>query len=200
MRYQAGIQIGLIIVAIIIIVTVIKPKFTVISEKQDEMAILKDKIEKVDRHLQALEEKINRANQISREDMQELNTYVPNRIDSLAVARDLSNMVKDNGLLLQDVSVGESSMVTVAANSAQANEGPMSLAAQAKRDLTTQEFKVEMIGTYERMKEVIKAIEENAYPLRITALEFANTVSDTNALLFTYKITVHAYALNQTNI
>ena len=201
MGFQAGIQAILIIIAVIVVTTVIRPELDEIQVKQDNLAELNDAINKADTYNRSLAEKLNRANSTPQADLVSLNRFLPNSIDSSRVARDLENIVKGNGLLLQDITISELEAINVDGENASADvtpgvviSGGDALRGEIRRDLVTQVFSVEAIGTYQNMKEMLRAIERNAYPLRLNNMEFVSE-NEEGSVLFLYKLELQAFAL-----
>src|SRR5690606_34162802 len=112
MRFQAGIQIGLLLVAIIIAFSVIKPKIESIGTDQNEVASYRAAIENIGRYNQQLQALINQANALSAYDRSVLWRYLPETVDATLVANDISNIVSQNRLLLLDIIPDEPGLVT----------------------------------------------------------------------------------------
>lgn len=197
MRFQASIQILLVVISVAIVMTVVRPEFSEIQVMQDQLAEYNNALDKADQYNRALQEKISQANNLPNADLIALDRYVPDRVDIVQVSRDVVNIVEGSGLLLLDVEVGDASSVTVeTANGApQGARTGGSLEEEARRQLAVQPFTIEAIGTYTNMKSLLQAIEQNAYPMRITDISFTNQ-SESNSQLLSYTIDVETYALN----
>ncbi|MEZ4200287.1 MAG: hypothetical protein R3B69_01635 [Candidatus Paceibacterota bacterium] len=198
MRFQASIQILLIVISVAIIMTVLRPEFSEIQAMQDQLAEYNNALDKADQYNRALQEKISQANNLPNTDLAALDQYVPNRVDIVRVSRDVVNIVEGSGLLLIDVEVGESSSVTVENANAGVSQSARtggSLEEEAKRQLAVQPFTIEAIGTYTNMKSLLRAVEQNAYPMRIVGISFTNQ-SESDSRLLSYTIDVETYALN----
>jgi len=201
MRYQAGIQVILIIISVVIIYMVIKPKFEEIAINQNETAKYYDAVVKVNDYNAKLQELISRANSMPRADRLALNKFLPDSINSTTVARDISNIVKKNGLILLDISAGD--LVTVSVNDAgvmQSVDGVIvmedTLTREARSNLNRQIFTLSAVGSYEQMKVMLSDFERNAYPLRLVRLSFD---ARADSILHNYTIELETQALKPTN-
>lgn len=207
MRFQLGIQITLLVVALIIAFSVVKPKIDSISIDQNEVAGYKAAIENIGRYNQHLQTLVNQANALSSYDRSVLERYLPKEIDATLVASDISNIVSRNRLLLLDIVPGEVLPVTVYSADGQVvetsaydpNTGAlMSDGSFGGQDdsLMVQQFEVEVVGTYEQMKAMLSDLERNAYPLKIVEFEFE--LEEVNASLVQYSLLLETYALPAT--
>lgn len=197
MRYQAGIQIILIIISVVIIYMVIKPKFEEIAANQNETSKYNDAIEKANDYNAKLQELIARANSMPRTDRLALDRFLPESINTTLVARDITNIVERNGLILLDITAGE--LVTVSVNS---SGEPMSedgqlviedvLTREARNQMNSQVFSLGAVGTYEQMKQMLGDFERNAYPLRLVKFGFD---AREDSILYRYSIDLETYSL-----
>ena len=200
MKFQASVQILLIIIDVVVVVTVVRPKFAEIQTNQQEIQRFGNAVEKATQFNQKLQELIDRADGISSLDMIRLNSFLPERIDSVRVSRDVQNIAKTNGLLLENISSSASdggavtTSDTIGANGEQLNS--QSISSEAERDLVIQQFELEVIGSYENLKNMLRDIERNAYPLRLVELTLA---AEEESLLHAYEMTLETYALPDSN-
>jgi len=206
MRFQAGIQILLIILAIVIVITVIKPKFTEIQFNQNEIVGYKEALAKAGQYNQLLAELLNQANNIPASSIEALEQYLPTSHDPVEVARDIENIIASNGLLLVEVEDSDLGAVTII------NEGDSSISRNASGSnnnygnsnstlgiaapsgLVARQFEVNAIGNYDQIKAALKDFEKNSYPLRLIRLEFQ---SETLSSLNKYQIVLETYALKK---
>jgi len=201
MRYQAGIQIILIIISVVIIYMVIKPKFEEISVNQNETAKYVDTVEKVNDYNVKLQELISRANSMPRADQISLDKYLPESIYPTVVARDISNIIDKNGLILLDITAGD--LVTVSVNDTgvvESEDGVIvmedTLAREARSQLNSQVFTLSVVGTYEQMKTMLADFERNAYPLKLVKFSFD---AREDSILYRFDIELETYSLNLGN-
>lgn len=204
MRFQVGIQITLLIVAIVIAISVVKPKIDSIRVDQSEVAAYKMAVENLGRYNQHLQGLINQANALSTYDRSVLERYLPTEIDATLVASDISNIVARNQLLVLDIIPSEVLPVTVYAADGTVEEMPAydpntgalideQLAGTQRNVLVSQQFQVELVGTYEQMKAMLRDLERNAYPLKLVEFEF--NLEEVNSSLVQYSLLLETYAL-----
>lgn len=204
MRFQAGTQIILIIVSIVIVFTVIKPKLAEIGFKQNETVTYRSALDNIGQYNQRLQNLIGQAKSMSVTDKDTLFRYLPETIDAIAVGSDISNMVNSNDLLLLDIVPSSPTLVTTAV----AEDGTVSLqgvdsgaVAPSEEEggpavtggMYAQQFKVSVVGTYAQMKSFLKDLERNAYPLRLVSFQFE--LKEEGGLLSQYDLTVETYSL-----
>lgn len=201
MRYQAGIQIILIIISVVIIYMVIKPKFAEISVNQNETVKYADTVQKVTDYNAKLQELISRANSMPRADQIALDKFLPKSIAPTMVARDISNIIDKNGLILLDITAGE--LVTTSVNDTgvvESEDGVIvtedTLAREARSQLNNQAFTLNAVGTYEQMKLMLADFERNAYPLKLIKFSFD---AREDSILYNYSIELETYAFNSGN-
>ncbi len=198
MRFQAGLQILLIIIAIVIIVTAIKPKLAEVQFNQDEVAQYLNALQKASLYNQTLQELLNRASGISSGDKTALNRFLPETLDATVVARDIKNIVERNSMLLLEIDTKTSDAATVASKGGNASEDGFirgeALESEARQDLSATRFVVEVIGSYEQMKAMLADFERNSYPLRLVAFSF-EAPSDSD--LYHYSVELETYSVSQ---
>lgn len=204
MRFQAGLQALLIVVAVIIIATVIRPEFEKIKTKQTTLAEYQDAIEKVGAYNRELEQKMSLVDSFSRADVAALDRFIPDSVDRVKVASDLATIIESSGLELQDVGAadldevgtGRRSLVNLTTTedfnqgSTVSGEADTSL----RNRLTPVMFNVRAIGTYEAMKEMLSKMEQNAYPLRLDSFEFSSL--EAGSKLYSFELKVVTYELS----
>lgn len=212
MRFQAGLQILLLITAVVIVFTVIKPKFEAIRLVQTETVSYKSAVDNIGQYNARLQQLASQASAISATELTALHRYLPEKVDTVAVGRDIANIAGKNGLLLLDVVVKdgkeiltETENIAPAADSALGMEGSevsttpdpgMFVEGQASRKssvLMSHVFQVSAIGTYESMKSMLQDIERNDYPLRV--IELAFTVDEEDSDLIDYSLLLETYSL-----
>jgi len=206
MRFQAGIQILLLVIAMVIAFSVIKPKIAAISADQSEVASYRAAIENIGRYNQQLQALINQANSLSAYDRSVLWRYLPEEIDATLVSSDIANIVSQNRLLLLDIVPSELSLVTAETEDpnmpgdvAVAPVDPTGVviegeAGMPKGLLVSQQFQVEVVGTYEQMKAMMRDFERNAYPLKLVNFEF--NLEEEGSGLVQYSLLLETYALS----
>lgn len=210
MRFQAGIQIILIVTAVVIVFAVIKPKFDSIQQTQAEALSYQRAVDNIGQYNVRLQELTNQAKAISAEDLSALYRYLPEKVDTVAVGRDIYNIADKNGLLLLEVVAKEGAEVVTETEAAPLvdpsvmNEGDPTMGtdggifmegqpARQSSVLMSHSFQVEVIGTYDSMKSMLVDIEKNDYPLRV--VEFSFTVDEENSDLIEYSLLLETYSL-----
>lgn len=203
----------LIIIAVVIVFTVIKPKFEEISYMQNEMDTYQTALDNISRYNQRLQTLINEANAMSPEERASLYRYLPEEIDALTVGRDIANIVEDNDLLLLDIEPSAVAQITTATLPEETTDGVVATEPSvdqavtdaafengSQSDLTgsgglfAQRFKVSVVGNYDDMKEMLADLERNAYPLRLVEFEF--NLGEERSSLTGYNFTLETYSLN----
>ncbi len=201
MRFQAGIQITLLVVAIVIAFSVVKPKIDSIRAEQSEVAAYRVAVENIGTYNQRLQTLTNESNSISAHDRALLWRYLPEEVDATAVARDIANIVSQNRLLLLDIvpstvepvtseTVDDPSMIPMDSG-VLADDGTVTAGI-----LFSQKFQVEVVGTYDQIKSMLRDLERNAYPLRL--IEFDFSLEGESSSLIQYSLTLETYALPST--
>ncbi len=204
MRFQAGTQIALIIVSIVIVFTVIKPKLAEIGFVQNEVVTYRTALDNIGQYNQRLQNLISQSKAMSASEKETLFRYLPESIDAVAVGRDISNMVNSNDLLLLDVAPSDPVRVTTAvADEGTVSADGMDTGAVAPTPeeggptvtggMYSQQFKISVVGTYDQMKGFLKDMERNAYSLRLVDFKFE--LEEEGGLVSQYDLTVETYAL-----
>ncbi len=204
MRFQAGTQIALIIVSIVIVFTVIKPKLAEIGFAQNEVVTYRTALDNIGQYNQRLQNLISQSKAMSASEKETLFRYLPESIDAVAVGRDISNMVNSNDLSLLDVTPGNPTLVTTAvADEGMVSADGMDTGAVAPTPeeggptvtggMYSQQFKVSVLGTYDQMKGFLKDMERNAYSLRLVDFKFE--LEEEGGLVSQYDLTVETYSL-----
>ena len=217
MRFQAGIQIILLVVSVVIVFTVIKPKFAVISQSQVEAAAYSNAVDNIGQYNARLQDLMNQASSISADDLAALYRYLPEEVDAVAVGRDIANIASDNGLLLLDVTPDDAEVVETEVDagaygmavdpgmvadpsmsdptmSGDATGFVESSAPTRSLSLSSQTFDVKVIGTYEDMKMMLQDLERNDYPLQVVEFAFSSTDEDEGDLK-EYTLLLRTYSL-----
>ncbi len=203
MRFQAGIQVTLLIVAIVIAVSVVKPKIESIRSEQSEVEAYREAVANINRYNQKLQELTSQSSAISSYDRAVLWRYLPEEIDATAVARDIANIVSQNRLLLLDIVPDQVAPVTSEATFEDPSLMPADTGVLADDGTVTagvlvaQQFQLEVVGTYDQMKAMLRDLERNAYPLRLMEFEFSQEGEGSS--LVQYSLLLETYAMPSTN-
>ncbi len=197
MRSQAIIQIILVVLSLVMIFTIIRPMLGGIRDEQNEVQRFKEAVNAADQFNARLGDLLARANGFGSSDLAALDLYLPSEIDTVAVARDIVAVAERNQLLVQSVTETEAPIEVATENGrgAGADEallGPLSLEEEAARNTVSHRFELEATGTYEQMKQMLRDMERNAYPLRLVALDFN---ADAQSTILSFIAVIETYAL-----
>lgn len=201
MRFQAGIQVILLITAAVIVFTVIKPKFESIKATQAEVASYQNAVNNIGEYNSRLETLMNEADSISSENLEALYRYLPEEVDAVAVGRDIDNIADENNMLLVDVVAEEPKLVVtelpqadVAATELDpAFDTGMEGASAPARVLVAHRFQVQLVGSYDSLKSMLGDLERNNYPLRVIQLSFST--EESSGGLAEYALVLETYSL-----
>ena len=202
MRSQAIIQIILIALSLVMVFTIIRPMFTGIRDDQNEVQRFKQAVDAADQFNARLDDLRQRANSFGSEDLAALDLFLPSTIDVLSVSRDIVAIAEQNQLLVQSVTKVETSEEVVTENGNVVD--PMdemdgtgiksrTLEEEASENTVSQRFALSATGTYDQMKQMLRDMERNAYPLRLVSLTFA---TDAETTILSFEAVVETYALN----
>jgi hypothetical protein len=153
-------QIGMVIVSIGIIITYIQPAFQEVGATQDNIAVYEEQREKVKSVNSRLATHVSQINSISNNDTRRLLNYMPDKVDTIYVQRDLLLISTQAGVIYNDASYsGDSSRQNISAGTGDEIQ-PIAY-----------EFVLSVEGSYEQIKNLFSLLEQNHYPLEVKALE-----------------------------
>jgi hypothetical protein len=205
MRYTLITQIVLITLSLILVFTFLKPAFGDIKGKQDDLFLYKDtvsKVEELNRTLQAL---VATKNSFSPTDLSTLSTFIPEKIDSIKVMRDIESVfvTLDKPLLslIPKEVVAPRSSGEVEFESAIEVPAP-----EAVPVIVYQDFDVKFVGTYFEAKNLLQMLEKNETllevvdfnldPITSELLDDKAVVKDTAEGLFGVSLVVRTFGLS----
>ncbi len=196
MNFSSISQFALLAVGIAIIFTYIEPTFGEIKTLQDELFQYTDARDKASELNQKLAALVSEVSQFRRSDLDALETFLPDQVDSIAVMADIEAITRQHGMQL----------VSLAAQEVQEGNNDVVLAESDVfiPDYTTfQDFSLTVTGSYSDLKRLLEALERNKYGLEIVRLQFgtesqtANTsVSSAAVPTGGYNVTLRAYAFS----
>ncbi len=177
-------QIGLLLLAVGIIFTYIRPTFEEIGQTQDEILTYQTEIEKVTMVNQKLMSMVATIDSTTIDDRQRLLAYMPNTVDILLVPRDIQTIVERTGGILDSVSYDgvrndESSQDNSGTTNAYTNTNQQAAGGQfantssvstVSEKPTAHAFSVSFAGNYQQVKNFLSALETNHYPLEVHQL------------------------------
>jgi hypothetical protein len=152
------IQVAMIAISIGIIITFVNPTFSEIGEQQDDILVYQTEQQKVSGVNNQLSSLITSLNNVASDDYRRLLTYMPDEVDTIAVARDLSLVSRQAGVLyISAVSRG----VVTNANS------PDNASSQDFIQPKEHMFSLNVEGTYDTVKNLFALLEQNNYPIEV---------------------------------
>lgn len=170
-------QIAMLILAVAIIITYVQPTFVRIGSVQDDIGVYEEqrsKVAAVNGQLAAL---VARMESVSNDDKRRLLTYLPDSVDEVAVQRDLVAIMAEAGVIYKSVSY----MGKIEDLSTASDEKVILPAASS--------FELAMDGTYGQIKNFLRLLEQNQYPLEIRNLDINQLEGgflNANVQLYTY--------------
>ncbi|KXJ99078.1 MAG: hypothetical protein UZ19_OD1000500 [Parcubacteria bacterium OLB19] len=155
-------QIILACLAIAILVLYLKPAFADIGKIQDAISQYKEEQQKVNEVNVKLTGLVNRANTISAEDQTRLLTYMPDKVDTISITRDIFNISVQAGVYIADVDYKDSE---------NKDTDLSEVTSDSTSEPVTHKFAVGLSGGYAEIKEFLSLIEQSNYPLEVHSLE-----------------------------
>ncbi len=166
-------QIVLAVLAIGLAIVYIQPTFERIGAIQDAIAKHQTESANVVAINQKLADMINRVNNISASDQRALLTYLPDKVDYIAVSRDIYNISQMSGVEMTKITYNENQVTQT-----------------SDLDKTDQNlsvphtFSASVTGSYDEIKAFLLALEQNNYPLEVRDLSItASEEKNLNASL-----------------
>jgi hypothetical protein len=197
MGYKSITQIALFIISLVVIFTYIKPTFIAMKSTQDEIFQYSDASDKATQLNAQLAQLLSAEKSFAREDLMALETYLPNTIDDMAVMADITAMAGRSNLKIVMLSSGELILP---------EEDVLFEGKRIVSDGTSHvDFTVEVSGTYDSLKQMLRLIEQNKYPLEIIDLTIGEFIEDEErdvtssleTLEGQYKFVVRTYAYSR---
>ena len=173
-------QIALVVLSVAVAFTYIKPTFSDISSSQEQISVYQTERDQVNSFNSTLESKLQKVSSVASDDVDRLLTYMPDRVDPLAVMRDLETFGIDSGVEIQDITdVGpvddEVSDLNEFDPYAYASEDPFASPVEVSTGPYAYVFTLSAEGTYSQIKRLVDIIEKNNYPLEIHKLNLNAT-------------------------
>lgn len=164
MPYGLFAQVVMIAVSVAMIFTYIKPSFTQMTDTQNTITVYQEEISKVAQVNEKLQSLVGEMEGVSSDDKKRLLAFMPDSVDTIAIPRDMQAIADDVGVLVRDISY----------------EGPVKItpSVDGTIDPTIPEqhiFELSFESSYGQLKQVLKAFEENRYPLEVSELDITKT-------------------------
>ena len=155
-------QIIIIGLALGIVFTYIQPTLTNIQETQSEIAQYQNERQKITAVNSLLVSQVSRLGDISAVDKKRLVTYIPDDVDTVGVPRTIQAIAQQAGVLFKGV-VYESVMDSyLKEQTGMPGTYPI-----------PHVFNVTVDGTYLQIKEMLRLMEQNDFPLEVHGLDIA---------------------------
>jgi len=183
-------QIGMLLLAGGIFFTYLQPSFSAITATQDDIALIRmeqSKVTEVNTLLRTHQDKID---QISAVDVTRLTTYLPSRVDMVAVQRDLTFIAREAGVRLTSLSADVKSAQPSRAGAAVANT-----VAQMRQERSVQ---LGFIAEYQTVKRFLELLERNHYPLHVRAITIVSAVDTPSGAVAAVPVGVGSLAVDMT--
>jgi len=156
-------QIAAIGLAVAIVTLFVQPTFNEIGDLQTEIQGYSVERERVNETNMSLAARVSDLEAIAVNDRSRVVTYLPTLLDEVAVLRDLE-------IIAQNAGVGYTS---IEYNGLLVDRSDEARLAQVTNLLQRHEFTVTIDGNYNSLKDFFSLLEQNAYPLQISALEIS---------------------------
>lgn len=189
MGARTTIQIALIVISVIIIATFINPKFQVLKATQDETVEYQEALDNANSFQSELQRLQTQIDSFSFTQLSALETYLPDTVDPVVVMRDLAAIAEQVGLDVTSLATAEG-FESRSANSVAA-QGQAFEEERSSVTLATTQVILGVIGDYEQLKNFLNFVEQNKYPLRVTAMSFTAS----GDVLFSVEFTIETYSL-----
>ena len=166
MRYTLITQVALISIALIIVFAFVKPLLSEIKTSQDEIFLYADAVDKATQFNQKLQSLISKRDAFSATDKVSLSTFIPSKIDSIKVMRDIQGIFTAANKPI--ISLSATDVVLP-----QTDPGFNSqIAAPAPSNSTHQDFSITFVGNYSDMKNILQMVNKNETLLEVMELSF----------------------------
>jgi len=163
-------QIILAVLAVAIGITYVQPTFNNIGEIQNAIGQYKeerDRVEEVNNRLAGL---VSKVNGISAQEQRALLTYMPEKVDTVSVSRDIYNLTLRAGVTLENIKY----------NPRHRTGAQPATSAIHLTPAIPHMFDISISGNYDQLKSFMLLLEQNNYPLEIHSLNI--TTSDDSIL------------------
>ena len=162
------------------------PTVLTIGSLQDQIADYEaeqDRIASVNTMLNSL---LQESNTISAANRQKLDVYLPRSVDTIAVSRTVQAIIEQSGVIV--------SSVETAGLPPEASQNPADTLIIS--DPVSFDMSFTVSGTYEQIKGLLRLLEQNDFPLEVTAL----ALRATNGSFLEAEVTVRTYQLSAADV
>lgn len=166
-------QIGMIIIAIAIVITYVKPEFETIQGIQTDIKLYEAQRGKVLILNNLLAEKMLQIeNEISGDDKERLFKYMPTTVDDIAVLRDLYLITLESGLVYLDTKYIDTTNSNARGSR---NQNTGTNVSNSENDPIPHTLSLSVEGTYSQLKKLLDLLEQNHYPLEVRNMIITKT-------------------------
>ena len=158
-------QIGMVVVAVVIVIMYIQPKITSIRQIQDLTNQYETETLNVSQVNESLKSKIIAIEAINPQDTQALARFLPDRVDDIAVQKDISLMLESQSITLYDIGYKGSTA------DKQASED----AINEYNSAVEYYFSATFESTYAQLKNILSLFESNDYQLQVSNLKISES-------------------------
>lgn len=137
------------------------PTFTEIGETQDAIVQYETELGNITAVNAQLANLVQRTNTLSSADRQKLDQYLPSTLDTIAIPRTIQIIADEVGVILNNI--GPVAVRTTNQSGDEFGSAPQ-----------VAQFSVQVSGTYEQIKRLLRLLEQNEYPLEINELTLTN--------------------------
>lgn len=173
-------QVGMIVLSIGILLLYIRPDFAEIGIIQNAIVEYNTELTKINSTNERLSFLVSKVNSISSADSKALLTYMPDKIDDVAITRDIFTIAEVSEVYVD--TIGYEGIKKATAGDTSFNENKP----------IPHSFIVTVSGTYEEVKTFLSNIEQNNYPLEIYSLDITSSEAglieaDMNIVTYSHK-------------
>jgi len=196
MNSRSLILIALILFSVLVLVFYVQPRIDELRAKEQSLAELRNTVSQTTELNNLLASHLAKVESIRSADLQKIEHFLPQEVDAVVVARDMSGVALDNGLAITGLMVGETSDATERNGQLEERAGS---SLQYRVDTTALSFT--FTGEYDSIKRYLEQLELNIYPIKITEMKISprdtSTGQETSALTgYQLELTVELYSFN----
>ena len=185
-----------IVIAIGLFFSYIRPTFQDVKSIQNETAEYVQALEKASELQQRINTLKQKQSSISLPNLERLEALLPNRIDEVAVLRDLDTLATAHHLTLGDIKVGDKSADKTDGQNTQKQQTPANapeLSSGARgSQYTTLDISFSVSGIYNDFRFFLQEIESSLVLMEVTKIAFTHSEGDT----IPFTLNARLYSLN----
>lgn len=176
------ISIIIIIASIGIFFGYIKPQFTVIKERQDELKSYNDTLTQAEEMEKEIEVFSNKIASLNSEDMDKLEKLLPDTVSNVNLIIDINNIASNSGLTIRNIELEQPK-----------TDGENKTEARSNSNLYDSiDLSFEVNASYASFQNFLRSLEKSLRLVDITAISF--TPTDTTER-YVFKVTLRTYWL-----